>query len=132
MDTNINEDTVAKEDTCDKEVRVGEEILQDIKEEKDEKHRKIMKQHLRWSLRRVDELLESKEHLDEKLHEAQEDLQKVSKMTLAEFGSYIKEKNIGELDSYDSHSFSVRTSRTVNDNKNVIRKKLKMTFRDEY
>lgn len=106
-----------------KEQTVGEEILQEISDAKDEKHKKIMKQHLKWCLRRVDELKENKVNVDEALLKASEELTKVSRMTLDAFGAFIKEQNF----QYESEFVG-----TVDNNKRLLHSKLKMTFRDKY
>ena len=126
MQPDEKEDTVdeCKEDTFDKEVTVGDEILQELSDTRDERHRVIMKEHLRWSLSRVDELKESKCEIDEELEKAFDHLKKISKMTLSEFGTYIKNTK---------HDYDDKPSRrTVNNNKRFIAEKLKMTFHNKY
>jgi hypothetical protein len=111
------------------EQTVGEELISEITDAKDYKNRKVMKHHLKWLLARVSELQSQKNGTDEALKNAKEGLDKVSCMSLDEFETYIKENN---FDGPPPMGIPFREGffqqATIENNKMLLKKKLKLTF----
>jgi hypothetical protein len=108
------------------EQTVGEEIVSEITEARNEKNRTIMKHHLKWQLRRVTELQEQKEEIDNALMDAHKDLSKTKAMSLDEFGAFIKKENLSM--PMMRASFDILDDRNIENNKMMLKKKLKLTF----
>ncbi len=122
-----------KEDTgtddCKEEgMTVGEELLQELKETKDRKHRQMMKDHLKKLVKQVADLKETKSTVLERLKGSEQELELVTKFTLDEYAKYTKDQHDLDADSYNHF-----TNRTVDHTKARLRNKLKtVTFSTRY
>jgi hypothetical protein len=115
------------------EQSVGEEIVSEITEAKNDKNRKVMKHHLKWLLSRVSELTSQKNGTDEALKNATEGLDKVKGMSLDDFETYLKQEKFDGPPPMAAYSMYSPVSEffeqgTVAHNKVLLKKKLKLTF----
>jgi hypothetical protein len=119
---------------------VGEEIVGEITEAKNDKNRTMMKHHLKWQLRRVSELQEQKEEIDNALMDAHKELSKTKAMSLDEFGVFIKKENLDIssemrgpyplpiVRSMVRSPFDILDNGNIENSKMLLKKKLKLTF----
>jgi hypothetical protein len=97
----------------------GKVLVEEITELENEKNRKVMREHLSYLLRRVNELQDQKTEIDESLAKANEELDKVYNMELDEFGPYIKKS---------AHGYMYSNTNNIAIKKSVLTKKLNLTF----